>query len=110
MLNRLYIVVGVIAILALIGVYILIWHTKFGYAMRVLGANSASVAKSWTPKRLPMPDSYGLRGCAPGTDPHASQLAAHNLTSLRVPIGRSHQRGLRADRSFSLSHAACVLS
>jgi len=29
----------VIAIAALIGVYILIWHTKFGYAMRVLGAN-----------------------------------------------------------------------
>ena len=29
----------VIAILALVGVYILVWHTKFGYAMRVLGAN-----------------------------------------------------------------------
>ena len=29
----------VIAVLALIGVYILVWHTKFGYAMRVLGAN-----------------------------------------------------------------------
>ena len=29
----------VIAIAALIGVYILIWHTKFGYAMRVLGQN-----------------------------------------------------------------------
>ena len=28
-----------VAMLALIGVYILIWHTKFGYAMRVLGAN-----------------------------------------------------------------------
>ena len=29
----------VIAVLALIGVYILIWHTKFGYAMRTLGHN-----------------------------------------------------------------------
>jgi len=29
----------VIAILALIGVYILIWHTKFGFAMRTLGQN-----------------------------------------------------------------------
>jgi general nucleoside transport system permease protein len=29
----------VVAILALVAVYILVWHTKFGYAMRVLGAN-----------------------------------------------------------------------
>jgi len=28
-----------IAILALVGVYILIWHTKFGYALRVMGQN-----------------------------------------------------------------------
>ena len=31
-----------IALLALVGVYILIWHTKFGYAVRVLGANSVA--------------------------------------------------------------------
>jgi ABC-type uncharacterized transport system, permease component len=29
----------VIAILALVGVYILIWHTRFGYALRVMGQN-----------------------------------------------------------------------
>lgn len=29
----------VIAILALVGVYILIWHTKFGYALRAMGHN-----------------------------------------------------------------------
>ena len=29
----------VVAILALIGVYILIWHTKFGYALRAMGHN-----------------------------------------------------------------------
>jgi len=29
----------VVAIAALIGVYFLVWRTKFGYAMRVLGAN-----------------------------------------------------------------------
>jgi general nucleoside transport system permease protein len=29
----------VIAILALVGVYILIWHTKFGYALRAMGQN-----------------------------------------------------------------------
>jgi simple sugar transport system permease protein len=28
-----------VAILALVGVYILIWHTKFGYALRVMGQN-----------------------------------------------------------------------
>ncbi|ODT83222.1 MAG: sugar ABC transporter permease [Pelagibacterium sp. SCN 64-44] len=28
-----------IAILALVGVYILLWHTKFGYALRVMGQN-----------------------------------------------------------------------
>ena len=28
-----------IAVLALVGVYILIWHTKFGYALRVMGQN-----------------------------------------------------------------------
>lgn len=29
----------VVAILALVGVYILIWHTKFGYALRAMGHN-----------------------------------------------------------------------
>ncbi|MFD2648401.1 ABC transporter permease [Devosia albogilva] len=29
----------VVAILALIGVYVLIWHTRFGYALRVMGQN-----------------------------------------------------------------------
>ncbi|MHA6689851.1 ABC transporter permease [Devosia sp. A449] len=28
-----------VALLALVGVYILIWHTKFGYALRVMGQN-----------------------------------------------------------------------
>lgn len=29
----------ILAILALVGVYILIWHTRFGYALRVMGQN-----------------------------------------------------------------------
>jgi simple sugar transport system permease protein len=32
----------IIAILALIGVYILIWHTKFGYALRTMGHNGTA--------------------------------------------------------------------
>ncbi|HTM76139.1 MAG TPA: ABC transporter permease, partial [Devosia sp.] len=45
----------VIAIAALIGVYILVWHTKFGFAMRTLGQNpTASLYAGMSNSRMIM--------------------------------------------------------